>query len=139
MYQRILVPTDLTDRTVKALDAAIGIAKNNHAHVTVLHVIETIAGAEFDEFASFYRRLEDRARTQLDHIVARAHEAQGRVEAVIVYGRRAEEVLRFVKSHDIDLIVLASHPVDPSQPYGGMGTMSYKLGILSPCSVLLVK
>jgi nucleotide-binding universal stress UspA family protein len=139
MYQRILVPTDLTDRTVKALDVATGIAKVNQAHVTVLHVIETIAGAEFDEFASFFRRLEERARKRLDEIVARAHAAQGRVEVATVYGRRAEEVLRFAKSHDVDLIVLASHPVDLSRPYGGVGTMSYKLGILAPCAVLLVK
>jgi nucleotide-binding universal stress UspA family protein len=139
MYQRILVPADLTDRTVKALDVATGIAKGNQAHVTVLHVIETIAGAEFDEFASFYRRLEERARKQLNEIVARAHAGEGGLDVAIVYGRRAEEVLRFTKSHDIDLIVLASHPVDPSQSPGGMGTMSYKLGILAPCAVLLVK
>ena len=139
MFRRILVPTDLTDRTVKALDVAGGIAKSDEAHVTVIHVIETIAGAEFDEFASFYRRLEERARKQLDEVVARAHGLRGRVDVAIVYGNRAGEVLRFAHSNDIDLIVLASHPVDPSQPFGGMGTMSYKLGILAPCAVLLVK
>lgn len=139
MFRRILVPTDLTDRTVKALDVAAGIAKSDQSHVTVLHVIETIAGAEFDELSSFYRRLEERARKQLDEIVARVQALQGRLDVAIVYGRRTEEVLRFARSHDIDLIVLASHPVDPSQPYGGAGTMSYKLGILAPCAVLLVK
>ncbi|HYN06766.1 MAG TPA: universal stress protein [Vicinamibacterales bacterium] len=139
MFRRILVPTDLTDRTVKALDVAGRIAESDEAHVTVLHVIETIAGAEFEEFSSFYQNLEELARKQLDEIVARAPSARGRVDVAIVYGRRAEEVLRFARSHDIDLIVLASHPVDPSRPYGGMGTMSYKLGILAPSAVLLVK
>jgi nucleotide-binding universal stress UspA family protein len=139
MYQRILVPSDLTDRTVKALDVATSIATNNHAHVTLLHVIETIAGAEFDEFASFYRTLEERARKLLDEIVTRAHAGQGRVDMAIVYGNRAEEVLRFARSHESDLIVLASHQIDPLLPEGGMWTMSYELGILSPCAVLLVK
>ena len=124
---------------MKALDVASGIAAGDNAHVTLLHVIETIAGVEFDEFSSFYRRLEERARKQLDEIVAREHGARGRVDVAVVYGSRAEEVLRFTRSNDIDLIALASHPVGPSQPYGGMETMSYKLGILAPCAVLLVK
>ena len=52
---------------------------------------------------------------------------------------RAEEVLRFTRENGIDLIVVASHPVDSFKPSGGLGTMSYKLGILAPCAVLLVK
>jgi nucleotide-binding universal stress UspA family protein len=139
MFRRILVPTDLTDRTVKALDVAASIAKSDQGRVTVLHVIETIAGANFDELSSFYRKLEERAQKQLGAIVADAHALQGRVDVAIVYGKRADEVLQFARSNDIDLIVLTSHPLDPSQPHGGIGTMSYKLGILAPCAVLLVK
>lgn len=79
------------------------------------------------------------ARKRLDEIVARVPAARGRVDVVIAHGRRVEEVLRFARSQAVDLIVLASHPVDPSQPHVSMGTMSYKLGILAPCAVLLVK
>lgn len=139
MFRHILVPTDLTDRTVKALDVAIDIAAGDDAHVTLLHVIETIAGAEFEEFSSFYQKLEKRARERLSDIVARSRRTRGPVDLAIVYGRRAEEVLRFASSEAIDLIVLSSHPVDQSQPHRGLGTMSYKLGILAPCAVLLVK
>lgn len=140
MFRRILVPSDLTDRTDSALQAAIGMsAAVPDARITLLHVIETLAGGDFEEFASFYAKLEKRARERLDQIAARAGAARGRVDVAIVYGRRVEEVLRFVEPNRIDLIVLSSHPVDPSQPRQGLGTMSYKLGILSPCAVLLVK
>lgn len=139
MFRKILVPTDLTDRTAKALDAAAGIGRGDDAHVTLIHVIETIAGADFEEFKAFYRTLEERARTKLNQIVGGAPSAAGRIDVAIVYGRRAEEVLRFAETHDIDLIVLPSHPIDPSQRATGMGTMSYKLAILAPCAVLLVK
>ena len=139
MFRHILVPTDLTDRTVKALDVAIDIAAGDDAQVTLLHVIETIAGAEFEEFSSFYHTLEKRARERLNDIVARSRRTRGPVDVAIVYGGRTEEVLRFARSEAIDLIVLASHPVDPTQPHQGLGTMSYKLGILAPCAVLLVK
>jgi nucleotide-binding universal stress UspA family protein len=139
MFRRILVPTDLTDRTVNALNIAVGLAKREEPSVMLLHVIETIADAEFDEFSSFYRRLEERARKRLDEIVARAGTPLARVDVAIVYGNRAEEVLRFARSNAVDLIVLASHPLDPSQPHHGVGTMSYKLGVLAPCAVLLLK
>ena len=139
MFRRILVPTDLTDRTVKALDVANRIAKGDDARVTMLHVIETISGAEFEEFASFYGRLEERARKVMGDIVARAQGVRAPVDVEIIYGRRSEDVLRFAQSNRIDFIVLSSHPLDPSQTYSGMGTMSYRLGILAPCAVLLVK
>lgn len=139
MFRKILVPSDLTDRTAKALEAAAGISKTDDAHVTVLHVIEMIDGADFDELASFYQKLEERGRKQLQELVSGARGLRGRVDIAIVYGKRADEVLRFAREKDIDLIVLASHPLDPSKPYAGMGTMSYKLGILAPCAVLLLK
>jgi nucleotide-binding universal stress UspA family protein len=139
MFRHILVPTDLTDRTVRALDVAIDIAAAGDAQVTLLHVIETIAGAEFDELSSFYHKLEKRARDRLNDLVTGRRRSRGAVDVAIVYGGRTEEVLRFTRVEAIDLIVLASHPVDPTQPHQGLGTMSYKLGILAPCAVLLVK
>ena len=139
MFRNVLVPGDLTDRTIRALDAATDVAPPGGARITLLHVIETIPGAEFEELSSFYRKLDRQASDRLKEIVAGISNKRGDITIEIVYGRRVAEVLRFVREHDIDLIVLASHPVDPSEPYGGLGTMSYKLGILAPCAVLLVK
>ena len=53
MYRRILVPTDLTNRTLESLEAASNIAAPGDARITLLHVIETIAGAEDKEVAAF--------------------------------------------------------------------------------------
>jgi nucleotide-binding universal stress UspA family protein len=139
MYRRILVPTDLTDRTIKALEVAGNIAAPGDARITLLHVIETIAGSDFGELSPFYRRLEQHASDRLKEIIARTPGMRIALDTEVVYGKRAEEVLRFVRANDVDLVILASHAVDPSQPYGSLGTMSYKLGILAPCAVLLVK
>jgi nucleotide-binding universal stress UspA family protein len=139
MFRRILIPTDLTDRTARAVEVAAGIATGDQPQITLLHVIETIAGIEPDELASFYQKLEERARKKLHDVAAATPGVRGRVDIAIVYGRRAEEILQFARSHGVELIVLPSHPVDPSQPYSGVGTMSYKLAILAPCDVLLVK
>lgn len=139
MFKRILVPTDLTDRTVRALQVAGSLAVALLPQVTLLHVIETIAGADFEELSSFYGTMQRRARERMNDLLARTPGRRGEVDVAIVYGGRVEEVLRFIRENGIDLIVLASHPVDPSKPSSGLGTMSYKLGILAPCAVLLVK
>ena len=139
MYRRILVPTDLTDRTLKALEAASSIARPADARITLLHVIETIAGTEDNQLMAFYRKLERQAAERLKEIISRASGKRSEILAEIVYGSRVAEVLRFVRANDVDLIVLASHPLDASKPYEGLGTISYKLGIVAPCAVLLVK
>jgi nucleotide-binding universal stress UspA family protein len=57
----------------------------------------------------------------------------------ILYGNRAAEIVRYAMETGIDLIVLSSHRIDPKDPATGWGTMSYKVGFLSQCPVLLVK
>ena len=139
MFQKILVPTDLTDRTIKALEVAMNVTASDKSHITLLHVIETIAGTEDEQLTGFYRKLERRALNTLNDIVRRVPEKRAPVDIEVRYGKRAEEVLRFAREQQADLIVLASHPLDPSQPRASLGTMSYKLGVLAPCAVLLLK
>jgi universal stress protein A len=57
----------------------------------------------------------------------------------IIYGSRAPEIVRYAMETGVDLIVLTSHRIDPEDPAVGWGTVSYKVGILSQCPVLLVK
>lgn len=139
MFRRILIPTDLTDRTIRAIDAARGVQTTNDSQLMLLHVIETIAGVDFKELSSFYGTLEKQAWNRLHEIVTRASVPHIQVDAHVVFGRRVEETLTFARVHHVDLIVLASHPIDPAEPASSIGTMSYKLGILAPCTVMLVK
>lgn len=138
-FRHILVPTDLTDRTEKALQLATKLASSDGARVTLVHVIETIDGMQFDELKPFYERMERKARTTMTAFVARAPEGAAHTEAAVVYGRRAEEIANFATANGVDLIVLASHRVNPSMVNRDWGTLSYKVGILAQCPVLLVK
>jgi universal stress protein A len=136
-FRHILVPTDLTERTDKALQLAIKLASHGPARVTMLHVIETIDGLRFEELGPFYARLERKARTAMNALVKRRPESAA--ASTVVYGRRAEEIVNFAAANDVDLIVLASHRVNPTLVNRDWGTISYKVGILAQCPVLLVK
>jgi universal stress protein A len=137
LFRHILVPTDLTERTDKALQLAARLAVSDTSRITLVHVIETIEGTPFDELKSFYQRLERKARRAMTAFARRAP-AQ-RVESALAYGRRAEEIVKFAAANDVDLIVLASHRVKPTGADRDWGTISYKVGILAQCPVLLVK
>lgn len=139
-FRHILIPTDLTARTDKALELAGGLASQDAAaRITLLHVIETIDGLPVEELEPFYKRMERKARTAMSAAVRRAPGIASRTDADVVRGKRAEEIVKFADAHGIDLIVLASHRVNPSMVNRDWGTISYKVGILARCPVLLVK
>jgi universal stress protein A len=137
LFHHILVPTDLTERTEKALQLAARLAGSDACRITLAHVIETIDGTPFKELQSFYQRLERKARAAMTRLARRAPAQH--VESALVYGRRAEEIVKFATANDVDLIVLASHRVKPLGINRDWGTISYKVGILAQCPVLLVK
>lgn len=139
-FRHILVPTDLTKRTWPAIDLAVQLAKPRPARLTLLHVIETIPGADPAEFESFYRELEKKAQTRLRSLADRCAK-KGRKPSMqaVVYGRRADEIVRFAKNNNVDLVVLVSHKVDATDTGPIPGTISYKVGVLAPCPVLLIK
>jgi len=139
MFHRILVPTDLTERATKALDLALSLAAPPGAGVVLLHVIEMVIGLDFEEAKPFYQKLEHKAQRILTTATDRVPKTSAEVVSEIVYGDRAEEIVRFAAAHKIDLIVLASHKVAPSGRDRDWGTISYKVGILAQCPVLLVK
>jgi nucleotide-binding universal stress UspA family protein len=139
MFQKILVPVDLTDVHQPALDIAARLAERNGGEVTLLHVVEVIAEMWAAEDREFYTRLEQRAR---DHLawLGRFLETRGvpRREEV-AFGNHAPEIVRYAAEVGIDLIVLKSHRIDLQNPSAGWGTVSYKVGILAQCPILLVK
>ena len=138
-FEHLLVPADLTERTEKALQLASKLAVSDTSRITLVQVIETIEGMRFDELRPFYRRLEKKAQTAMIRLARRVAKGGAQVESAVVYGRRAEEIVNFAAAHDVDLIVLASHRVNPSRLNRDWGTISYKVGILAQCPVLLVK
>lgn len=138
-FRHILVPTDLTDRTERALQLAGQLASRDGGRVTLLHVIETIQGLSLEEVKPFYDRLERKVRKVLEAMTRGAREDAPPPAGVIVRGRRAEEIVKYAAVNEVDLIVLASHRVNPSAVDRDWGTISYKVGILAQCPVLLIK
>jgi nucleotide-binding universal stress UspA family protein len=139
MFQKILVPVDLTDRHGAALDIAARLATESEGEVVILHVIELVQGLTREEDPPFYRRLEMKANEYITHLVEALEWKKVKVHNEILYGNRVAEIVAFARRTGTDLIVLASHPFDPSQPAANWGSLSHQVGLLATCPVLLVK
>lgn len=141
MFRNILVPVDFTLKNEASLNTALDLARGSGgaAKVTLLHVIETIEHVEFDEMKDFYRGLETRAAAKLFGMEERFKSAGVPVYHDILYGKRAEAIVRHAEEREMDLIVLSSHKVDRDHPALSVGTISYRIAIVARCPVLLVK
>ncbi len=139
MFNSILVPTDLTERSFNALEIALKIASHEEARVTLLHIIEMIQDAEPEDFQEFYDKLGRRAHKLMDEVIGRYENPSAFIEKKVNVGRRVKDIVAYAHDHGVDLIVLTSHKIDLVDSSQGWGTISHKVGILSHCPVMLVK
>jgi nucleotide-binding universal stress UspA family protein len=146
MFQRILVPVDLTEKSEAALEKASALALAARgdvlegAAVCLVHVIETIRDVPFEELRDFYEPIERRAQRELGRHADALARAGVEVEVEVRYGNRVREIVETAREMEADLVLLGSHRIEHSgSPEGGLATISYQVAALAPCSVLLLK
>lgn len=139
IFRRILVPVDFTGKTLRVVRSAGRLAEALGGGITLLHVIERIDD-DSPALRKFYAGLETEARRKLRPLAEELAGKKVAVHAEIAYGNRVAEILRFAQENGTDLIVMSSHRLPLRRPtVESWGTISYKVGILSRCPVLLVK
>jgi nucleotide-binding universal stress UspA family protein len=138
VFRNILLPVDLTNRHQAAMDIA---AKLIHPRdrVTLLHVIEIIAGLPEEGEEKFYEHLETASRRHMARLVEAMKRRKISCSAVVVRGHRVAEVVRFASDTKVDLIIVTTPPVDHTNVSSGWGSFGYKVALVSPCPVLLMK
>jgi nucleotide-binding universal stress UspA family protein len=118
MISRILVPTDGTKASKKAVDYAIGLSKQTEASITILGVMDK--GAFVAQSIPAYAT-PTRLRTPIEDYLrqlAEAHVAEAekqckrkrvKPETVIRSGHPVKEILKEARRSKSDLIVIGSH------------------------------
>ena len=139
MFKNLLVPTDLSEKSTKALDIALSLGSEDDCRVTLLHVVETIEGDDQESFREFYERLKARAQGKMDKMIRQHGDKNQVISMEVLFGKRVGEIVGFAYEQGMDLIILSSHKIDKIDAAAGWVTISYKVGILSHCPVLMVK
>jgi nucleotide-binding universal stress UspA family protein len=115
MYQRILVPTDGSEITAKAIDSAIRLAQALGARIEAFTVREPFpysANSEMQPIPpqEFFETQERLAQRHLDQITQACSVAQVPCEAASVEALHPyEAIIERAKQRGCDLIVMASH------------------------------
>jgi len=139
MFENILVPTDFSEKSRKSFEIAIKMSQYEGTHtVTLLHVIETVEGAEQGEFDDFYEKLKIKAEKNMIKMTELFKNQDYLIDTKIVYGNREAEIVKFAHENNMDLIILSSHRIGEENGYN-WATISYKVGILAQCPVMMVK
>jgi nucleotide-binding universal stress UspA family protein len=111
---RILVPTDFSELANLALDYGVAIAEQFHADLHLLNVVDDYfilapeAQLMLPDRNEYLHDLKAASKQELSKL-PRNCESDSRVSRHTVVGRPFEEIVRFAKEHQIDMIVIGSH------------------------------
>ena len=118
MFQRILVATDGSTLSRKAVESAIELAALNGAELVALTVVPRYPHSYFegaavftaDDVARIEKEWSEAAQATLDKVSAEAKTAGVSIKTATVSSDLvAESIIGAAKKHNSDLIVMASH------------------------------
>jgi nucleotide-binding universal stress UspA family protein len=118
MYQRILVATDGSALSKKAVKHAISLAASTGASLVALKVVPRYPVSFFDGSATLSvetvseaeKKWVTDAETQLDAVVKEAQSAGVKAKTAVVKSDLiAESIISAARKHKADLVVMASH------------------------------
>ena len=144
--KKILVPTDFSEYSSKALQKALDIAKEEGSEVLLFHVIHNdfqtcVVDYCFtvDEIESIKSRMfaasKENMQKELDKFPL---SKEVNVSTEVRNGVPYEEILKFQEEKGADLIVIASHGRSAIKTYF-MGSVTSRVLKRAKCEVLLVK
>lgn len=104
---RVLIATDLTDRSAHALRRAVALAGEAGAELRILHVLKTGIQEDANGVAQGVAR--DRLEAELRHITGKEADGDTGPTIRICHGAPAEAILSQAERYGPDLIVLGAH------------------------------
>ena len=139
--KRILVPTDLTEESLKTIEFGLALAQRFGAHLTLLHVYRQSYAVQFvrgpnssDEVWKDRMHFADTLKSWAKSVKERFADS----DAEFRDGEPGEEIASTAKERDVDLIVLSTHH------YNWLTRLAYgcdaeRILRHAPCPILIVQ
>jgi len=115
-YKKVLFCTDFSENADHAFDYAFGIAKRDSSLLYILHILAEnpykayadvmITGEDLEKLQKAIE--EDLDNKFRDHYVKKIEDGI-KFEIVTISGREDEEILKFAKKENVDIIVMGTH------------------------------
>ncbi len=120
MYKKILLPTDGSKNSEKAIEHALNIAEHEDAEIVILNVVDSVyltGLPEEDLITKSEMILEEESKkvtSRVETIIKELEEEKGdeskdiKMSTRTIEGNAADVILQISEKEDIDLIVIAS-------------------------------
>ena len=142
--ETILIATDFSDCSLRALDYARVFSDRFGSSLHLLHVVAEplhelwACYSPGDAFVDLAEKLERDARHQMRLLVRADERAARRVVIAAVWGDPVQEILKYAREHAVDLIVCGTHGRHGLDRVA-MGSVAERIVRLAPCPVLTVR
>ena len=149
-YKRILVPYDGSKYSKKALNEAIEISKKFFSIIYIINVIDAaldtptnilqgLANKKLRKLTREFLESENiRTNAVLKNKMKSCMKVGVEVRCEVMVGNPIDSLLRFSKTHKIDLIVLGSRGLTKVKKIMALGSVSRKISEESKCPVMIV-
>lgn len=137
--KRILVPTDFSRHSLKALDYAIDFARSHDAELLLVSVVEPIRNTRLIPDVS--ELLENRRAEAAERLAALEKRTQQRYRncrAEVHFGVPYEVITEVAKKSDADLIIIATHG-HTGLYHLFLGSVAERVVRIAECPVLTVR
>lgn len=142
MLKRILVPTDFSEWSKKALHYALAFVEQSQADLVLWHVVELypidyLVGVESTLESNAYLREQAQERLQqLSRHYASA--SRVRAETVVTFGPPFHEIAQVAQERGVDIIILTTHGFTGLK-HVQLGSTAERVVRHAPCPVLVVR
>ena len=142
--RRILLATDFSKASRKAVSVAISTASRARATLTIVHVIAPLIPITPDQYVGpeTWTEIEAQSRRwatrQLSALVEKARKAGVRAASVTVDGNAAEQIVRLARVKRADLIVVGTHGRTGLARFF-VGSVASQVVARSTCPVMTVR
>lgn len=136
-FTRILVPTDFSKPSERALEQAIVLARMFHARLVLLHVWSMPYTAYSEGLNWPVGQMQQAAQKALDEAHVKTMKLYPETDAVLRQGGEWLQIIEAIGEHEIDLVVMGTHG-RRGLPHLFMGSVAERVVRMSPVPVMTV-
>jgi universal stress protein A len=146
--KKLLVPTDFSENSKKALIYAVRLAQRNDSSLILFHVFESPEfhrqlqqGFCYDSNAEMGKQFVAAMRQSEEKLMTLSGEVQAsniKIETAQRLGIPSEEIIKVAKECAVDLIIIATHSCTDLR-YFFLGSTTERVVRRAPCPVLVVR
>lgn len=137
---KIVVPTDFTPHSERAMAFAAALAQKFGASVTLIHVIESFTYSVTDtvQIIDHYAALKTIAEPLLEEMRKKLEKQKIKAKSVLTRGTPYDDIVRTARRNGADLIVMGTHGRTGVR-HLLMGSVAERVLRLAHCAVLTVR